>query len=515
MLSEKINEPLPQFEIGLSQPEKQKLKSFIASEPVLTNARAPTSSPVTDENIVSSSPIRAIPDSLPISVIPDTQQQACGSGDERKWQLQSSFDYKSKIEDSDISAGEDTMKDFARNDAVKENENSYNEEMNQPKKATEISLNRSNLASACSTKNSRKTKKPLKFEECEPAGAVILVGTDSKKAALAEKVDETIKIHNNFNKKILSKPIENPNSKKDENIGIEIVNIVRSVEEDVVEIEDPKMEIEINSSGERNLETMASEPISADNSPNLSQELEQINHDINQTIPSSPGDVYKSMLRDGLKESCKSALSAKNSPAQKTLQKSFKRRLMDADENYLCSQNSPESPTPSQTVTKRLPAFARKKELPSLNASSSFVVSKNKSLNQPRKCEKSVPEEVIPLPPARKSILKKKFLVKDAGPAPLTPKLGKFDFDEKSPAKSDASWMKTEKKKKRTAGFKTKKQRLQEERTAKRKMKEEQKKDKPNKVLYLKFHINIGNPIPLRLKSNQHFDIFCPSPPLS
>jgi hypothetical protein len=363
---------------------------------------------------------------------------------------------------------------------------------------SKASFSKPNLASACSTGSSRKTKKPLKFEETEPAGAIILVGADNNKIPSDGKVDEAIKIKNKFDKKLQSGRDENCLNKKEDDV--KIMNVIEP--EDVVEIENPMIEVE-NKSCHGGLEQIEnSQPISVENSPNLSQELEQINHDINNKIPNSPGDIYKSILKDGLKESCKEALSVKNSPAQKKLQNSFKRRLMDTEGNFLCSQNSQESPAPSQSTTKKLPAFARKREIPSLNTSSSFVISKNKSINKTRKHEKSdelVPEEIIPLPPARKSILKKKFLVKDAATAQTTPKLGKFDFDEKSPAKSDASWMKTDKKKKRTAGFKTKKQRLQEERAAKRKIKDEKKKDQPNKVTRLT-HIKIISTCFFKLK---------------
>ncbi|KAL5261273.1 hypothetical protein ACHWQZ_G007097 [Mnemiopsis leidyi] len=471
MLSEKIQEPLPQFEIEQSQPERQTLKSFVATEPIMTNIRVPRSSPAEnqDQNPVGVSQIISIPDSLPVSVIPDSQK-ASGSAENKNWKLQSSFDYSRKIDDSEISAGEDTMKDFAKNRVVLE------ETQTKPIEALgglNHAMNGHNLASATDNKEVKKikTKKPLQIEgsKSTDTATVILVGTESKVSG--EDTDETIRIQNNFDKQMMKQSHQN------RSCDIKIMNVINHKKSKTGEKENATIEAQENSQSK--LEQP--EPIPVEDSPNLSQELEQINHDICYEAPNSPGDVYKSILKDGLKESCKEALSQNNSPAQKKLQ-SFKRRLMDTEENYLCSQNSQESPTPSQA--KRVPAFARKREVPSLNTSSSFVISKNTSLNQRRKREKSdelVPEEVIPLPPARKSILKKKFLVKNTEVDPSTPKLGTFDFDEKSPAKSDASWMKTEKKKKRTAGFKTKKQRMQEEKAAKRKIKDELKKDQPNK----------------------------------
>ena len=121
MLSEKIQEPLPQFDIEQSQPERQALKSFVATEPIMTNIRVPRSSPAEnqDQNPVGVSQIISIPDSLPVSVIPDSQK-ASGSAENKNWKLQSSFDYSRKIDDSEISAGEDTMKDFAKNRVVLE-----------------------------------------------------------------------------------------------------------------------------------------------------------------------------------------------------------------------------------------------------------------------------------------------------------------------------------------------------------------------------------------------------------
>ena len=489
MLSEKINEPLPQFELGLSQPEKQKLKSFIASEPIMTNPKVPTPSPVEHEDPMTSSPIKTIPDSLPVSVIPDSLKLVDSTGDDIDWQLQSSFDYNSKINDSELSVGEDTMNDFVNDFPVKEesspkNEKKCVEDLKKTNLVTKPSLDVSNLASASSTKNSKKKKKPLKFEDCEPAAAVILVGTDNKKGPVTAQIVETIKIQNNFDRQMLSK-------RSDKEDNIEVLNVIKAMDDPIIEIEDPRTEIEMEFSEGDQIGVEVLESNSEGNSPDLSQELEQINQDISMKAPSSPGDVYKTMLKDGLKESCKEALSAKNSPAQKKLQGAFKRRLMDTDENYLCSQNSQESPTPSQV--KKLPAFARKRELPSINTSSNFVISRNQTLNQTRTREKSdetFAEEIIPVPPARRSILKKKFLIKNTGPS--TPKLGKFDFDEKSPAKSDASWVKTDKKKKRTAGFKTKKQKLEEERDAKRKLKEGKKKEQPNKV-YKLFLVKISN----------------------
>ena len=476
MLSEKIQEPLPKFEIGLSQPEKQTLKSFVAIEPIMTNIRAPRSSPVEDqdENLApaSASQIKSIPDSLPVSVIPDSQK-ALGSAEDKNWKLQSSFDYSRKIDDSEISAGEDTMKDFVKNSVVKEE--------TQPKLVQSLNcglkqeVNDSNLASATGNRGSKRNKKLSKIEVSDTADTVILVGAESKTISSGDDAEEAIKIQNNFDKQMLKQ------SHDDRSSDIEIVNEIEHRNNPSAKKEDATIDAEETAKSEAE----DRQPIPVEDSPNLSQELEQINHDICYEAPNSPGDVYKSILKDGLKESCKDALSQNNSPAQKKLQKSFKRRLMDTEENYLCSQNSQESPTPSQA--KRVPAFARKREVPSLNTSSSFVISKNTSLNQRRKREKSdelVPEEVVPLPPARKSILKKKFLVKNAEVDPTTPKLGTFDFDEKSPVRSDASWMKTEKKKKRTAGFKTKKQRLQEEKAAKRKIKDELKKDQPNKVSF-------------------------------
>ena len=477
MLSEKIQEPLPQFEIGLSQPEKQTLKSFVAIEPIMTNIRAPRSSPVEDQDenpgAASSSRIKSIPDSLPVSVIPDSQK-ASGSAEDKNWKLQSSFDYSRKIDDCEISAGEDTMKDFVKDCVVKEE--------TPPKPYLNCGLkqevNDSNLASATGNKGSKRNKKPSNIEVSETADTVILVGAESKTVSSSDDAEEAIKIQNNFDKQMLKQ------SHRDHSSDIEIVSEIDQRKTAAAKKEDVTIDAEETAKSEAE----DRQPIPVEDSPSLSQELEQINHDICYEAPNSPGDVYKSILKDGLKESCKDALSQNNSPAQKKLQKSFKRRLMDTEENYLCSQNSQESPTPSQV--KRVPAFAQKREVPSLNTSSSFVISKNTSLNQRRKREKSdelVPEEVIPLPPARKSILKKKFLVKNADVDPTTPKLGTFDFDEKSPARSDASWMKTEKKKKRTAGFKTKKQRLQEEKAAKRKIKDELKKDQPNKVSFLLF----------------------------
>ena len=492
MLSEKIQEPLPQFDIEQSQPERQTLKSFVATEPIMTNIRVPRSSPAEnqDQNPVGVSQIISIPDSLPVSVIPDSQK-ASGSAENKNWKLQSSFDYSRKIDDSEISAGEDTMKDFAKNRVVLE------ETQTKPIEALgglNHAMNGHNLASATDNKEVKKikTKKPLQIEvsKSTDTATVILVGTESKVSG--EGTDETIRIQNNFDKQMLKQSHQN------RSCDIEIMNVIGHKKSKTGEKENATIEAQENSQSK----VEQPEPIPVEDSPNLSQELEQINHDICYEAPNSPGDVYKSILKDGLKESCKVALSQNNSPAQKRLQ-SFKRRLMDTEENYLCSQNSQESPTPSQA--KRVPAFARKREVPLLNTSSSFVISKNTSLNQRRKREKSdelVPEEVIPLPPARKSILKKKFLVKNTEVDPSTPKLGTFDFDEKSPAKSDASWMKTEKKKKRTAGFKTKKQRMQEEKAAKRKIKDELKKDQPNKVLLVNFLLDARMMLSIRYLGN-------------
>ena len=112
----------------------------------------------------------------------------------------------------------------------------------------------------------------------------------------------------------------------------------------------------------------------------------------------------------------------------------------------------------------------------------------HKSLQKMGKRKKEiVPEEIIPAPPGRKSILKKKFLDKTLI-APKTPQFHSFDFDERSPI-SEQSWMKNNglKNKKRAAGFKTKKQKQEDQRAATRKRKDEKKADAPPKVLYSKF----------------------------
>lgn len=457
MLSENIQEPLPQFEIGLSQPKKQNLKAFTASEPIVANIRAPRCS--NDDQIIPSS-VKTIPDSLPISIVPDSQKR-----DDSDWKLQSSFDYKCKIDESEISVGDDTMEDFGPNNTMNE------ETPAKEREKGEKLLNVSNLASASSSKKSvKKMKNPLQFEKSEPAAAIILDGTDCHKPQKSTENNESIKIQNNFNKDKSSNTVHNNSNDSD----MEVMKVVTADPDAIVEIENPLCD-------EVQEKVQKKEPVStsAEQSPDLSQQLDQINQDISETIPSSPGDVYKTMLRGGLKNTCKEALSSNSSPTQKKFQTSYKRRLMDADENFLCTQNSQESPAASQA--KKLPVFARKKA--PTNQSSSFVISKNKSFQQGKR-NKMADESIVPIPPQRKSILKKKFLTKTSEAA-TTPKLGEFDFDVTSPIKSDASWVKTEKKKKRTAGFKTKKQKLEEEKVAKKKIREERKRSQPKKVYCL------------------------------
>ena len=610
MLAAKIPGPLPQFEIGSSQPQQHKLRSFIASEPILANPLAPRSSPVEDSVLPSTD--TAIPDSLPINIIPDTQKNIDNND---YWQLQSSFDYNARMDDSEISdIGEDTIKAFAKTNVLEENteiedvvhgeklspeksniqsslshrgkrldgssnlasavtnsvvcDDSVVSPQNPDQKPSDISKKRStrssskgksvtyksstdcvkeekgliskqgttinsatlvsaisinnesksaiakiqpsNLASADSQelppdqstetickiltvqsaptttdkgiKNSKKPlKKPLKFEKSIPPSTIIKVGANTQKEDFMDCDAGPIVIKNNFAKK-----------NKDDS-DIQITNVVQ---QDVIKVDgdspntvgekdSPKLEIDTQTSPKADKSTTRSFP---ENSPELSQKLEQINFDISNEIPSSPGDLYKEILDCAIEGSPAKILNAKNSPIIKKIESLYKRKLMDTEGDFLCSQESQSQDTLSSQV-KKVPAFARKRET-SANTSASFVVSKNKSLQnlgvRPRKkSNEALPDDTIPIPPVRRSILKKKFLDKSVPAAIKTPEMGTFNFDLKSPSKeSENSWGKTVNKKKRVAGFKTKKEKLIEQKAIKRQLKAEHDKDKPVKVCF-------------------------------
>ena len=540
MLAAKIPDPLPQFVIGSSQPQEQKIRSFIASEPILANPLVPRSSPVEDSVIPSSA--TAIPDSLPVNVIPEIND--C-------WQLRSSFDFTSGADNSDISiVGDDTIKAFANKNLVKENpeieemvsndngpperskidrsniirhpdskgtdckgtsktdsdellannsdtvcERKYEQFENEFKNTkcelySDLEREDSNTANKIqsdiiTSKSSRKLKrilkKPLKFEELEPPKTVIKVGTTITTESSLIKDAESIKIQNNFEKQERNK----------EEVEVQITNIVKVEFEEVVEIEgesnddDEPPLIDMDSKASPKVVSAASpDPSVTEHSPELSQQLDQINYDISSEIPSSPGDVYKEILRDSINDSPAKVVIASNSPFLKKIENNYKRRLMDTEGVFICSQDSQDS---KSSQAKRGPAFARKREISS-RKSSTFVISNNKTLQNlgerlRKESDEDVPGETIPLPPARRSILKKKFLDKSLLVAPKTPQFGSFDFDLNSPTRgSEKSWEKTCQKK-RAAGFKTKRQKLEDQKAAKRQLKAEQKIEKPTKVL--------------------------------
>ena len=520
MLGEKIpdSEPLPQLELGLSQPDKKKIKAFIATDPIVANPRAPQSSPSEDCVIPDTQPT-AIPDSLPNSAflgseipsspraaavycvplpviaIPDSQNKggrSCGASavDDSNWTLQSSFDFSVRMDDSEISAvGDDTIADLMK-EVAEIPEDEYlipSGQLVSPINPVfdDSVIEKPKSRSKSSKKGKERAKEPLDFEKpakCE----IIKVGAISGSSQRIKHDSEKIVISNKCEPKTRSRS----SSKKSENSqkqtdGVEITRVVDVEFEDVINLdEEPiKNELAKSTSVKRTEDSAASSAVSCSNSPiSLSQQLDEINCEIVADIPSSPGDVYRQILQDGIHNSpiankvLREGIS--NSPKPST-SRQFKRKLMDTEDRFLCSpinsQDLPMSLTPLSQ--KKAPAFARKRiSSGPMNLSSNFVVSKNRSLQSLKKpVKEDIPDEIIPEPPAaRKSILKKKFLDKAKLFAPKTPELGAFKFDENS----DASWVKTEKKQKRTAGFKTKKQKQEEEKAARRKQKEERDKER-------------------------------------
>ena len=179
MLTEQIPS-LSQLEIGPSQPEKKKLKSFVATEPIVTNPRVPQPSPVNDKEEEYLLQSGVVPDSLPVSMIPDTQYPPPQAVQDVEWTLQSSFDFTNRLEDSEIGeVGEDTMKDFVKEEPVQEQVKEEDE------KATE-------RTSAEHGKNRKPTKKHLNFED---DGDVIKVGGKLEKSPLPA-AENSIKIQN-------------------------------------------------------------------------------------------------------------------------------------------------------------------------------------------------------------------------------------------------------------------------------------------------------------------------------
>lgn len=409
------------FEIGASQPEKKKLRAFVASEPILTN-------PLVHDSLVDDSVIpctnQAIPDSMPTTVIPESQYYT-------EFKLNSSFDYTAKLDETEISnIANDTMDEFAHNKIIEEDNNVS---------ITVVDNSKTQTIKVKYTSPEKLDKLLNDGEDKESDKIVLCVGNKGKTES--DKQNQSIRIQNNFSK-----------GKKE---------ITKDDHEDVV----------ITS------EVVMGDQPDSDSDESISQELEQINQDISKEIPSSPIEIYKSMLKEGLTDSPKKLLSTeKNVP--------YKRRLMDTEENFLGSPEPSQQQSSQQKSSqpKKTPAFARKKIVKDPGPSS-FVISKNVSLQNQvtrSKSNKTVREELVA--PIRKSILKRKFLEKSGPLEPTTPKFGEFDFDEN---KSEHSWTKTTKKKRFTSGFKTKQQRLKEEREAKRQLKKDAAKNKPNKVCNL------------------------------
>eukprot|EP00116_Pleurobrachia_bachei_P000704 sb/3460966/ len=183
-----------------------------------------------------------------------------------------------------------------------------------------------------------------------------------------------------------------------------------------------------------------------------SPDLEMINHEI--AALSSP------------------ALPQQEKSPEPPLEKdrSFKRKLMNAEDEFLSSLPSPFSQRDRDV--KKL-----------MNSSAGFVLSRSRN----EKKEEDQLEEVVDMSPAkpikrkesaaptasqtkRKSILKKKFLDKSKPVEMFSPSLSRFDLQ--SPCESDNSWGKSRRKK---GGFKTKKEKQAAEKSAKKTLRDAEK----------------------------------------
>ena len=436
--------------LSSSQPDPRKVRVFTASECVVANdtealETVPSSSQALDpQQIPGSSNVTevvVVPDSFPISAIADSQLKT----EDSNWNVRSSFDPNVIDVDDDIDS------DVDWNSSVIE------------------------LGIPADVKSKEDERQTVDDKE---VAHVITVGKSAEKGANKNSILIT-------NKKIDESHLESHDIKnihdaddlscKDNSLHPHASSDCKLVPESL------PYDDTLNESRQSELnETAPCYPMTK-----LSVEQEEAYKASIGKIKASPllhntrkspaptltvADAYKKIL------SFSNDRNAANKNEISADSKTFKRKLMDTEERHLFSQESP--------LSQKVPSFAKRKYSAGLNESNSFVLSKSKTKgprNAIKKFKQQIVEDLVPVPPKRNSILKKKFLNKsktEVTTQATTPSLKTFDFDEVS----EESWVKTCKKKSRKPGFKSKLLKKNEENKIRRQLKNQENESKLRKV---------------------------------
>ena len=430
--------------ISSSQPDPKKIRVFTASECVVANdTEALQTAPSLDPpEIPGSSNVTeavVIPDSLPISAVADSQLNT----EDSNWNVRSSFDPNVIDVDDDIDS--------------------------------DVDCNSSVIELGIPTNVKRKANERQVADDME-AAHVITVGKSAEKAA--NKSSILIK-----NKKIDKLHVESHDIKEiheaDDLSGKDNCSHPQASSDCKIVPESLPCDNTLN----ENKQSELNEPVPSYPTTKLSVEQQEtynasigkikaspLLHDPRKSPASTVADAYKKIL------SYSNDRHAANKNEVSGDAKTFKRRLMDTEEKHLFSQESP--------LSQKVPSFAKRKYSAGLNECNSFILSKSKSKiprNAIKTFKQQIVEDLVPAPPKRNSILKKKLLNKsktEVTTQVTTPNIKAFDFDEVS----EESWVKTCKKKSRKPGFKSKLQKKNEENEIRRQLKNQEKESKLRKV---------------------------------